>query len=257
MAEFSNIIAELRKEAGYTQKTLAEALHITDKAVSKWERGLSLPDTALLPKLSLLLGADMSLFLSSEHPMKQKWAGIINLAQSNAHFDQMIYDKPMVDYLLMHYLLLGIHEIYFYTDERNEAYLSNDRYNKFGFTFCFQADRLPAQNYMILDRPLFLFGSDLTRQFQGAMVTESAVKLAPTGQLSTFVFCPESYLPVYEHSPKFLLEIAAERNLGRGMINIELSDADRISDAANFVRLYQKNTGLRIGDLEEIADSRG
>ena len=61
-----NIIAELRREAGYTQKTLAEALHITDKAVSKWERGLSLPDVSILPKLSLLLGADMSLLLAPD-----------------------------------------------------------------------------------------------------------------------------------------------------------------------------------------------
>ena len=34
------IIAKLCREAGYTQKTLADALHITDKAVSKWERGI-------------------------------------------------------------------------------------------------------------------------------------------------------------------------------------------------------------------------
>lgn len=35
-------IAERRKEARMTQKDLAERLHITDKAVSKWERGVSL-----------------------------------------------------------------------------------------------------------------------------------------------------------------------------------------------------------------------
>ena len=40
--------ALLRKEKGMTQKELAEKLYVSDKAVSKWERGLSLPDIALL-----------------------------------------------------------------------------------------------------------------------------------------------------------------------------------------------------------------
>lgn len=48
-------IKELRKEAGMTQKDLANLLHITDKAVSKWERGLSAPDIAILEQLAKIL----------------------------------------------------------------------------------------------------------------------------------------------------------------------------------------------------------
>lgn len=36
------LISLLRKEKGYTQRQLAEALHVSDKAVSKWETGVSL-----------------------------------------------------------------------------------------------------------------------------------------------------------------------------------------------------------------------
>ncbi len=49
------LITELRKEKGMTQKQLAEALNVTDKAVSKWERGLSFPDVSMLEPISDLL----------------------------------------------------------------------------------------------------------------------------------------------------------------------------------------------------------
>ena len=53
------IIATLRKEKGMTQKELADQLGITDKAVSKWERDASFPDTATIPKLAEILGVSV------------------------------------------------------------------------------------------------------------------------------------------------------------------------------------------------------
>ncbi len=47
-----NMIAQLRKEKGMTQLELAEKMGVTDKAVSKWERNLSLPDINAIPKLA-------------------------------------------------------------------------------------------------------------------------------------------------------------------------------------------------------------
>ena len=49
------LIRKLRKEKGLTQLQLAEQLHITDRAVSKWERGLCAPDIALLEPLAKIL----------------------------------------------------------------------------------------------------------------------------------------------------------------------------------------------------------
>ncbi len=45
------LIAAARKERGLTQKELAERLHISDRAVSKWERGAGFPDVSLLEPL--------------------------------------------------------------------------------------------------------------------------------------------------------------------------------------------------------------
>lgn len=52
-------IASLRKEKGLTQEKLGQKLFITDKAISKWERGLSLPDISLLEKLADELDTDI------------------------------------------------------------------------------------------------------------------------------------------------------------------------------------------------------
>ena len=52
---FGKFLAEQRKSKGYTQKMLAEKLYVSDKAVSKWERGLSMPDISLLVPLSEIL----------------------------------------------------------------------------------------------------------------------------------------------------------------------------------------------------------
>lgn len=52
-------IAALRKEKGLTQLELAEKLHVTDKAVSRWERGVGLPDIQTIEPLAAALGVDV------------------------------------------------------------------------------------------------------------------------------------------------------------------------------------------------------
>ena len=58
--KIGKFIAFLRKEKGLTQQQLGDRLFVTDKAVSKWERGLSFPDISILEKLSEELGVDIS-----------------------------------------------------------------------------------------------------------------------------------------------------------------------------------------------------
>lgn len=50
--KFGSFVSSLRKEKGWTQKELAQRLFVSDKAVSKWETGASIPDTALLIPLA-------------------------------------------------------------------------------------------------------------------------------------------------------------------------------------------------------------
>ena len=59
-AKTGSLIAARRKELGLTQKELADKLHLSDRTVSKWERGLSFPDIALLEPLAQQLDLTVS-----------------------------------------------------------------------------------------------------------------------------------------------------------------------------------------------------
>lgn len=59
-------IASCRKEKGLTQAQLAEKLNITDRAVSKWETGKSMPDSSIMLELCQILGISVNELLSGE-----------------------------------------------------------------------------------------------------------------------------------------------------------------------------------------------
>ena len=77
------VISTLRKEKGMTQKELADKLNITDKAVSKWERDISFPDTATIPKLAEILEVSLEELMNaktipmSEHKGAEQIVNII------------------------------------------------------------------------------------------------------------------------------------------------------------------------------------
>ena len=64
--KFGSFIKELRKEKNMTQKELAEKIGLTDKAISKWERGLSFPDITMLNLLAEVFDVDVSEILNGE-----------------------------------------------------------------------------------------------------------------------------------------------------------------------------------------------
>lgn len=60
-------IQALRKRNGWTQKDLAERLCVTDKSVSKWERGLNFPDMSMLEPLASVLDTSVVELLGLEN----------------------------------------------------------------------------------------------------------------------------------------------------------------------------------------------
>ena len=71
-AAFGQFLNQLRREKGWTQKDLAERLYVSDKAVSKWERGLSLPDVALLLPLAGALGVSVTELLEGRRAVQEQ-----------------------------------------------------------------------------------------------------------------------------------------------------------------------------------------
>ena len=64
--KFGRFIRDLRKKANMTQKELGEKLNVTDKAVSKWERGLGFPDITIINLLAETFGITASEVLNAE-----------------------------------------------------------------------------------------------------------------------------------------------------------------------------------------------
>ena len=66
LEKIGNFIASLRKEKGLTQEKLGEALGVSSKTISKWERGVNAPDISLLNSLSSILEVDVEELLNGQ-----------------------------------------------------------------------------------------------------------------------------------------------------------------------------------------------
>lgn len=73
--KIGGLIRRLRQERGLTQRQLAERMGISDKAVSKWERGLGCPDLSLLPELSDIFHVDLDQLLAGELDSREALGG--------------------------------------------------------------------------------------------------------------------------------------------------------------------------------------
>lgn len=66
LKKIGKFIAENRKKAGFSQESLAEELDISNRSISKWERGICLPETAKMPALCKLFNITINDLFSGE-----------------------------------------------------------------------------------------------------------------------------------------------------------------------------------------------
>lgn len=77
-SKIGSLIYQLRKEKNMTQKQVADAMNISDKTISKWERGQGCPDISLLPKLAEILETSVDWILSGEINLNESVGGNMN-----------------------------------------------------------------------------------------------------------------------------------------------------------------------------------
>ncbi|MBQ2873367.1 MAG: helix-turn-helix transcriptional regulator [Bacilli bacterium] len=97
--KIGKFISSVRKEKKITQKQLAEKLGITDRAISKWENGKSMPDLALLKPLSECLDITINELLSGEYISKKEKVenleenivNAINYSKKKQYINELIF----------------------------------------------------------------------------------------------------------------------------------------------------------------------
>lgn len=99
-------ILELRKEKGFTQKQLADAIGVSDKAVSKWETGNGMPDTGLLLPLCNTLDITVNELLSATRLQEEEYSlraenNIIQLLNENRKADIFSILKAILGFALI------------------------------------------------------------------------------------------------------------------------------------------------------------
>lgn len=179
-------IAYLRKKNGYTQRELADRIGVSDKAVSKWERGLGLPDTSIIGKIAILLDSDTDSLLAGDLIHHNSgWSGLLILRENpyGISAGTVIYDKPVINYLLSYFMLMGIRNIRIVCSKEECCFLKKmlGTGEWLGLTITYwdaiheEEYRGSIENVMVVSDMTFIYGVDQSRFFQKAMLDRNRI----------------------------------------------------------------------------------
>ena len=100
LRKIGKFIAERRKAQNITQEKLAEMLDVSDRAVSKWERGICMPSTAIMPELCEILGIAVNeLFCGERIEMKddkKTEKALLGIAKAKEQADKKLLDFEVI-----------------------------------------------------------------------------------------------------------------------------------------------------------------
>lgn len=272
LSNTGRMIAKLRKNAGFTQASLAEKLNISDKAVSKWERGAAFPDTSILNQLCILLDTDIESLLYG-YEQSNQWAGILILDEK-IPVETVVYNKPLVHYLISQFLLVGIREI-IVVGRCKPIYLPG-----VSISIVEKLNQRFTKNMFIIYGNQFLYGPNLTKHFMRAMSRKSLTVIAAMRAKGKYALSVDSNrravlsneyninkyyaLPyvfdTYTSEVRPFKDIIIDQfdveTMVRGMIHFQVDSFEKVYQMAGFIKMMEENTGEMIANLEEIIKRR-
>ena len=248
-------IAFLRKRYLMTQRSLADCLHISDKAVSKWERGLAIPDVSLLGKLSVLLDTDIESILEGNiASFDVRWNGMLEMNYPHGiSASTLLYDKPAVYMQLSYFMLAGITDISILGKDSDvdwvKAQLADGEL--LGISLRYGEEQDAGEHIagtMRVHGLSFLYGKDLTKSFRRILYG-----------------APQSY--ALENYQGAALGIQFDRTqvihkrdalkLERGVVAFPIQSHQELHTASSLIHLIQQAMNENICALSEIAYHRG
>lgn len=281
LSKTGKTIAKLRRSAGFTQASLAEKLGISDKAVSKWERGIACPDVSLWNKLSILLDTDIESLIYG-HEEKNEWMGVL-LLDKRISANTLIFNKPLIHYLLSQFLLVGINDI---TIIGACTPLSLPGVQIKVIDSISKVNHWFTNPTFLIYGNSFLFGPNLTKHFKRAMSRTAGITIISSMKRNGFYPIevdenrkaklsdklvpnqyyaePFAFVPANGGYRKYggFEDILKYNNLNvetmvRGMMSFHVSSYEDAFRLSEFVKMMEELTGERIGCVEEIMIRRG
>lgn len=268
-------IAFLRKGLGMTQKDLAEKINVTDKAVSRWERGMGFPDISLLVRLSAALDVDIEALLAGNFACGVgECHGLLGMHYSaGISAASRIGTQYAVCFQLGFFLLAGIRTVCLRGSSEDVAFAKKELGSgtDLGIELFYEetedsrADGTEKSDYflrankehafLVVDGLDFLYGRGIT-SFLSRLIFDSD----RSTRVVTHKKEPTSFLfvPAQGRRGGAAADIAPETcSLGRGVICFPIQDSGDLADAGAILRIIEKQQHEVIGDLHEIARNRG
>lgn len=235
--EIGRLIAQKRQEKGLTQKQLADFMFVTDKAVSKWERGISLPDFNSISRLATLIDLDAEAFIPVSLTPSE-WIGVIKVNEKDNIYKKDLCGQTVFEYLVSYFLLFGIKHLFINCSD--DQFIENLDLPQYGFVVHLN-ETTPNKKSIWLTDNLLLVGANLTRKFQNLMALEVDIDI---------IFNNKN-IPISIEG----FNERKEKQLGNGYI-CKVIDSNNFSEICNFINFFNKDSSFKLNNLSQIKINR-